>query len=796
MESHYSGNEISELQNEVIHAIAQFVASSGSLDDFFKTVHTHISRLLPESKLNVFLFENGDLHYGYCSDIQEFSDCVKQYEKGICEYVINTGKPVLLNKTKYQQLFYENNWAENGISPEYWAGIPLRINDADIGVMSVFTHHNKPELNSQILNIIVLIASHVAVAINKKTLEEQLAQYNDFVNSLMVSFPDLIYLKDKESRFIKISNAFARRLCLSNPEEIVGKTDFDIYNETHAREAFEDEQQIIRTGIPVVGKEELEIWPDGKRRWSYTTKMPWHNAKGQIKGTFGISTDITRLKNIEENLRNNQSVLENILNTIPQSVFWKNTESIYLGCNSVFAKAAGFSSPAEIIGKSDYDLPWTPYEVETYRASDAEIIKTGQPLMHIVETMQKADGQRIWIETSKIPLKDEQGKIYGILGVYDDITLRKRAEEELQENRRKLAETIKMLQLVIDTIPVRVFWKTKESVFLGCNKLFAADAGLDSPDKLIGKTDFDMTWVEQAAQYVADDQQVIESGVPKLNFEERQTTPKGDQIWLRTSKVPLRNLDNEIIGVLGTYDDITPLKEKEEKLQAINAELERFSYTVSHDLRSPLFTIKGFIGLLEEDIASGNLESVHENIVKINTAADKMTHLLNNLLELSRVGRFTNPFIPVNMDKIVNDALESVSGIINERKVKLIMPEKMPRVLADPQRMAEVWQNLIENAVKFMGNQSDPVIEIGYSDSEKEIEFFIRDNGMGIDPKYHETIFGLFNKLDNKSEGTGFGLALVKRIIEVHGGTIRVESEGRGKGCTFKFKLPLKKQNK
>jgi PAS domain S-box-containing protein len=793
MKSHYSEKEISELQNEIIYNVSQSVVSSVSLDDFFRTVSLNISRLIPACKLYVFLIDNGNLHYGYCSDSQEFSDCLKHCEKGICEYVLNTGKPVLMDKARYQKLLYENHWEDNGILPAYWMGVPLRANNSDIGVMFAFIPDESPGITPQIMNIIVLIANHVAVAIYKKTIEEQLVQQNDFVNSLMSSFPDLIYLKDTDSRFIKVSNAFARRLCLNHPDEIVGKTDFDIYNEAHAREAFEDEQQIIRTGIPVIGKEELEIWPNGEKRWSYSTKMPWHNAKGKVMGTFGISTDITRLKKVEESLRNNQSVLENILNAIPQSVFWKDTESIYLGCNSVFAKAAGFANPSEIIGKSDYDLPWTSREVETYRASDAEIIRTGQPLMHIIETMQKADGQKIWIETSKIPLKDENGKVYGILGVYDDITLRKKAEEDLQESRRKLAETIQMLQLVIDTIPVRVFWKTKESVFLGCNKLFAADAGMDSPDKLIGKTDFDMNWREQAEQYVADDRTVIETGIPKLNYEEKQTTPKGYQIWLRTSKVPLRNIDNEIIGVLGTYDDITPLKEKEEKLQAINAELEKFSYTVSHDLRSPLFTIKGFIGLLKEDVESGNLDSVYDNISKINTAADKMASLLNNLLELSRVGRFTNPFIPVNMDKVVKDALESVSGIINEKKVKLILPEKMPRVQADPQRMAEVWQNLIENAVKFMGNQPVPVIEIGYSNGEKDVEFFIRDNGIGIDPKYHDTIFGLFNKLDNKSEGTGFGLALVKRIIEVHGGIIWVESDGRNKGCTFKFKLPLKK---
>jgi len=158
------------------------------------------------------------------------------------------------------------------------------------------------------------------------------------------------------------------------------------------------------------------------------------------------------------------------------------------------------------------------------------------------------------------------------------------------------------------------------------------------------------------------------------------------------------------------------------------------------------------------------------------------------------VGRFNNPFVKVSMDKIVKDTIDSLSGILEQKKVQLVQSDSMPEVLVDSQRMAEVWQNLIENSVKFMGNQPHPVIKIGYGISDKFLEFYIRDNGIGIEQKYFDTVFGLFNKLDNKSDGTGFGLALVKRIIEIHGGSIRVESAGKDQGSTFLFKLPKLKR--
>lgn len=228
------------------------------------------------------------------------------------------------------------------------------------------------------------------------------------------------------------------------------------------------------------------------------------------------------------------------------------------------------------------------------------------------------------------------------------------------------------------------------------------------------------------------------------------------------------------------------------ELEAKNAELERFTYSVSHDLKSPLVTIAGFLGFLEADIEKGEIQKIKHTINRISDATKKMQRLLDELLELSRIGRLINPPSEVPFDDLVREALELAHGELTERQVQVKIEAELPIVNVDRVRMVEVLQNLIVNAVKFMGQQENPIIEIGMQIMNDKQTFFVKDNGIGIAPQYHKKVFGLFDKLDVKSDGTGIGLALVKRIVEVHGGTIWVESE-LGKGATFFFTLEPKK---
>ena len=252
----------------------------------------------------------------------------------------------------------------------------------------------------------------------------------------------------------------------------------------------------------------------------------------------------------------------------------------------------------------------------------------------------------------------------------------------------------------------------------------------------------------------------------------------------------LTTLAGQLATALGRLRGETRREALIQELETKNAELERFTYTVSHDLKSPLITIRGFLGFLEKDAREGNLERFASDMQRIVDATVKMQRLLDELLELSRIGRLINPPEIVPFSILAQEAADLAAGRVAERGVTLeIMPD-LPSIYGDRTRLLEVLQNLIDNAVKFMGDQAQPRVTIGLrTDPPNQLVFFVRDNGMGIDPQYLDKVFGLFDKLNPQSEGTGVGLALVKRIIEVHGGRIWVESDGPGTGATFCFTL-------
>ena len=225
-----------------------------------------------------------------------------------------------------------------------------------------------------------------------------------------------------------------------------------------------------------------------------------------------------------------------------------------------------------------------------------------------------------------------------------------------------------------------------------------------------------------------------------------------------------------------------------EQLRSRNQELDRFALRVSHDLKTPLITIAGFLGYLERDINEGDYEKAGRDFVQINEAAKKMGVFVDELLELSRVGRLTNPPISVPFEEIVEEALKAAEGPIQARQVKVKVDVPLPSVHVDRARIVQVMQNLVTNAIKFMGDQPHPEIRIGFKETNGERILLVSDNGIGIPPEHHKDIFELFNKLDTQSDGTGIGLGLVRRIVEAHHGRIWVESEP-GEGATFFFTL-------
>lgn len=229
---------------------------------------------------------------------------------------------------------------------------------------------------------------------------------------------------------------------------------------------------------------------------------------------------------------------------------------------------------------------------------------------------------------------------------------------------------------------------------------------------------------------------------------------------------------------------------KNQELERQNAELERFTYSVSHDLKAPLVTIKGFIGLLQQDIQKNKWDAVIADIQKITNATDGMAKQLDELLELSRVGRLVNAPVDIDLQEIVISAISMFDESLAEHEVEVRVDPQMLTVKGDKGRIVEVFQNFIGNAIKFLGNQENPRIEIGAEKRAGQVLCFVRDNGAGIEAAYLERIFNLFERLDTQIEGTGIGLALAKRIIEFHEGRVWAESDGLGHGSTFWISLP------
>ena len=368
------------------------------------------------------------------------------------------------------------------------------------------------------------------------------------------------------------------------------------------------------------------------------------------------------------------------------------------------------------------------------------------------------------------------------------------AKKEILEININLELTTNLLQNILNSVPVRVFWKDSNLRFMGCNTLLAEDAGLSNPEELIGKNDYEMTWKDQADLYREDDMSVIKSGTSKLNFEEPQTTPDGSKIWLRTSKVPLHDQNHKIIGVLGIYDDITEYKKYEKlSLQVLKMEsISTLAGGIAHDFNNILMGIIGNISLAKLKISKDH--PGFKYLEESEKTVDRATHLTSRLLTFAKGGE------PVIDNISVGKLAEQVARFdLTGSNVKLIFKksEDLWPGKVDKGQIQQVLSNLTINARQAMPDGGILYITLENTDipentfpdlnQGKYIKLTVRDQGAGIDPKHIKQIFDPF--FTTKQTGTGLGLATTYSILKKHGGKINIDSE-LGKGTTFTLYLP------
>jgi PAS domain S-box-containing protein len=368
-------------------------------------------------------------------------------------------------------------------------------------------------------------------------------------------------------------------------------------------------------------------------------------------------------------------------------------------------------------------------------------------------------------------------------------------EQHVAQRTAALSQTNALLQMMLDHMPDHIYFKDSKSHFIRNSKSQAKALGLSDPAQSIGKSDFD--FFPHAQLSYETEQEIIRSGKPLVDVEERVVWPDGRETWVSTTKMPLLDETGQIIGTFGISRDITERKQAEVALQkaklemeAANKELEAFSYSVSHDLRAPLRSIDGYSQALLEDYGELLPPEGRKFLGHVRNSAHRMAELIEDLLKLSQVTRARINSVPVDLTRLAENILTELQQANPEHKARYSVAQNLT-ARGDLRLLQVVLENLLNNAWKYSSKQERAEIEFGSKYENNETIYFVRDNGAGFDMEYAGKLFGAFQRLHTTTEfpGTGIGLATVQRIIHRHGGRVWAES-AVGKGATFFFTLP------
>ncbi len=834
-----------------LYRISEVAQTTKDLDELYPAIHAIIGLLMHARNFYIALYDSATdlMTVPYMMD--EFDRAWPPYRpgRGLSTYVLRTGQPLLATPEVFAQLEAAGEVEILIRSMVDWLGVPLKTPRGILGVMAIQTYSLTERLKEADKDILMFVSGQVAMAIERKRVEEALRFSEAKFNRAFHATPVLMSIENAEHQFVDVNEAFTRALGYSR-EEALGRSASelliwaDVTEMQLVRQAFAEEGAVKdlelhfrrrtgETGVILMSAEMIEL--DGAQ-YALTTALDITDRK--------LAEEAVRHSNLELQ-RHNESL--QVINEISQKLHHTNSAHI-IAQDTVEVLVKYSQSP--MVAFFTLDAAGGNLDVLAQHGFDADTLRVGSRLPvsnslsgltvarktvipiddvataeHVFPGVKSAllrQGVRSAVSvplifqeevlgvvnllfTAYYQLADYQcetlmsiGKTIGlalanaryIARIETEIAERKQAEESLRRSEAQLRLVTENMADAISQIDAQY-----QLVYVSpsIQRVF----GYAISD-LLEQSVFDHIHPDDTShvlQHLIMAQDVLAASI---RIEYRYQHAAGHYLWVE-SEVRLLYAQAEFAGaVLGTRD-ISSRKQFEidrealiEELESKNADLERFTYTVSHDLKSPLITIRGFLGFIEQDVKSGAPARFNADLARIVQATTQMQRLLDELLELSRIGRLSTKRENVSLTHIAQEAVELVQGRILARGVQVDIAPDMPVVYGERARLVEVLQNLVDNAVKFMGDQPEPRITIGALGAEDAglPIFFVQDNGIGIDPRYHARVFGLFDKLDARSEGTGIGLALVKRIIDVHGGQIWVESEGDGSGTTFFFTLP------
>jgi PAS domain S-box-containing protein len=567
------------------------------------------------------------------------------------------------------------------------------------------------------------------------------------------------------------------------------------------------------------------IRPDGSISWVIGNAIPHKDNSGKISGYIGTITDVTQLKTAEEAL-NKRLEGETILSAISSRfinidadnldnefnkaleqigmhadvdrsyVFLISEDEKHISNTNEWCRKGISKQIENLQNVSVKDAPWWMKELKKLSVIKINSVDKLPKSAHREKELFKSQDIKSILAFPMII----SNKLIGFLG-FDYVRKEKvwTSEETILLNifaevfvnalkrinsEQKLRESEEKNRAIVSALPDLFFRIDKNSVFLDCSMQHSDKFYLPA-DQFMGK--------KVTAVLPHDISEIIKDRIAEayktreLQIFNYPLNYKGEEKWFEARMIPAIN--DELLIIVR---DITETRNQQRKLEQKNEELERYAYTVSHDLKSPLITINGFANFLLKDIKNKNFKNVPTDLQRIINASNKLSNMLDELLEISKAGQIVNKTDNIPLGRIIKEVIDMLSITIQKKKAKIIVSRRLPVVSADINRIKDVMQNLIENALKYSRPNINPIIEIGYRIEGSKKIIFVKDNGIGIHPDYKIKIFGLFTKFKNKSKGSGIGLALSKRIIEAHNGSIWVESDGIDKGSTFCFFIPKK----
>lgn len=484
--------------------------------------------------------------------------------------------------------------------------------------------------------------------------------------------------------------------------------------------------------------------------------------------------------------------LADILTRLPGHVYWKDRNGVVLGCNQQQAINLGYSSPEEVIGKTDFD--WCSYdEALEVRSNDQWVITTGA-------TITVEEGSYL---SHKMPLRNYHGNIVGVLGM----------SMEISSYKTRLEQAKHRLEEIISALPGHVYWKDRNGVIQGCNELQAQRIGLSSPQDVVGKTIYEFLdskqpeseRLKQAAIIEQNDEQIMLSDLPKV-VEEHGVLAGGVEGYFWSNKVPLHDKDGKVDGLVGISIDITPLKQAEDELKQAKEAAEsasraksEFIANISHDFVTALTSILGLTELLLEKKVDA-AEQQH-CLTDIHTAGSTLLHLINDIIDFTKLEREVKHMREdvIDLAKLLDNVRTLVANRAAQKELELDIQSDCPQmIISDKNRLTRILMNLAGNAIKFTekGKVSISVkLSPHANDGTGLIHIVVSDSGIGIPQEKQQFIFERFSRVDptyqGHESGAGLGLNIVKRLVEDFGGTIDVSSQ-LGSGTTFTVEIPCR----